>query len=58
MKEIGKIGSYVIRWDAHSGAVDVGGERATDANGSESVAYSQARALEVARSYIRRALGG
>lgn len=58
MKEIGKIGGYVIYWEAMSGAVYVGDERATDSDGSPAIAYSEARAMEVARDYIRRSLGG
>lgn len=58
MKNIGKIGSYEIYWVAWAGHVYVGDEQATDAGGDVEIAYSEARAMEVARDYIRRALGG
>lgn len=58
MKNIGKINGFPIEWDAQSGAVYVGNERATDSSGASEVAYSEARAMEIARDYIRRAFGG
>lgn len=58
MKQIGKIGSYTIFWDAQSGEVRVGGETATDISCQTAYAYSEDRALEVARDYIRTASGG
>ena len=58
MKQIGKIGSYTIFWDAQGGQVRVGAEVATDASGQTAYAYSEDRAMEVARDYIRKALGG
>jgi hypothetical protein len=48
MKIVGKINGWDIYWDEQSGAVRVGGETCED------IAYSKARALEVARAYIAR----
>ena len=58
MKKIGNIGGYEIYWVAWAGHVYVGDEQAVDTRGEVEIAYSEARAMEVARDYIRRALGG
>lgn len=58
MKNLGQIGGFVITWDPWEGDVYVGDELATDASGEPEVAYSEARAKEVAQDYIRRVSGG
>lgn len=57
MQSIGTINTYVVKWDAWSGAVYVDIERARDSSGSNEIAYSKDSAMEIARQYIRRAWG-
>jgi hypothetical protein len=50
----GRYGNYDVYWDPFNGYVEVGLELVTDDDGDPIVAYSEARAIEVALYWIRQ----